>query len=223
MLYDRFIVALDPPRGAGVGWALRVASALCGFAWGFKLGLPFLAGFGVEGFRLVRRACPGASIVADLKLADIGFSMRLTVERVGPYVDAVIAHSFVGVEGGLGELAEWARESGVRLALVYTMSHGGSAEVLAPCRGRLAEVIRRVRPWGVVAPATRPGEVEEARRLFPWARILSPGVGAQGARPGSALCAGADYEIVGRSVAHSPRPLEALLEAAREASRCHPR
>ena len=205
---DRLVIALDDPGRAGF-----VAEKVCGRVWGVKLGLP-LAIAGVLGG--VARSCRDSTLIVDLKLADVGHVMAAVVRALEGLADAVIAHSFVGYEGALETLTAAAREAGMKVILVYTMSHRGAMEAMVPCRGRLAEVIRRADPWGVVAPATRPWEVEEARRLFPGKAILSPGVGLQGGRPGDALCAGADYEIVGRAVASSPNPGVALERLERE-------
>ncbi|MEM0002219.1 MAG: hypothetical protein QW211_04935 [Desulfurococcaceae archaeon] len=55
-----------------------------------------------------------------------------------------------------------------------------------------------------MAPATRPEVIKYIRsKLGTNVKILSPGVGAQGASPGDALCAGADYEIIGRAITHA--------------------
>ena len=146
--------------------------------------------------------------------------MRLAVEAVSDHIDAVIAHSFIGVKGALEVLKEFLDGMGLKLILVYTMSHHGALDAITPCRERVRRVISSIRPWGVVAPATRPEEVREARELFPWAKILSPGVGAQGAKPGTALCAGADYEIIGRLLAYSKDPRGTLLSIAESLERC---
>lgn len=214
------IVAFDPGRTVTLGVVLESVKSLCGLVGGFKLGLPFLALYGPRGFSEVRRSCGEGLVIADFKLADIGHVMRLVVEAVSGYIDAVIAHSFVGVEGALRDLKEFLDSVGLKLILVYNMSHPGALETMAPCRERLRRVISSIKPWGVVAPATRPEEVKEARNLFPWAKILSPGVGAQGAKPGTALCAGADYEIIGRMLAYSRDPKAALESIAPGLKRC---
>jgi len=46
--------------------------------------------------------------------------------------------------------------------------------------------------------------------------IISPGVGAQGAPFGSAIRAGADYEIVGRAIYASQDPAAAAHAAVEE-------
>ena len=90
------------------------------------------------------------------------------------------------------------------------MSHLGSKEIMSQVKHKLFEVINRIQPWGVVLPATIPEVIKEGRNeLSKGLKILAPGVGAQGALPGDALCAGANYEIVGRLITRSSKPREA--------------
>ncbi|WP_252896574.1 orotidine 5'-phosphate decarboxylase / HUMPS family protein [Metallosphaera hakonensis] len=56
--------------------------------------------------------------------------------------------------------------------------------------------------------------IARVREDFPDKVIISPGVGAQGAKPGTAICHGADYEIVGRSVYQARDPAQKLREIA---------
>ncbi len=196
------IVAVDRPLDPGQ------VSRICEYADGVKVGLPPVVSRGVEWARSISRSCNGLRIL-DFKLADIGPVMLSIVEPFKDYYDGFIAHSFIGSNGALIELKEVLDEWGAKLILVASMSHEGSREVYDRARMHVYEVIERVHPWGLVAPATRPGIVAELRARFPWARILSPGIGAQGARPGDALCSGADYEIVGRAITGSPNPVDA--------------
>ncbi|MET1128311.1 MAG: orotidine-5'-phosphate decarboxylase [Thermoproteota archaeon] len=197
------IVALDSYERAS-----DVVRATCGIVDGFKLGLPLLLEVGAERALELRRFCSGAFWVADLKLADIGHVMVAAASRLVGGVDAIIAHSFVGVAGALEDLKLFLESKSTKLILVVAMSHPGAAELYEKLLDQiLDEVAPKVGPWGVVAPATRPELVRLTRRkLGPSVKILSPGVGAQGAQPGSALCAGADYEIVGRAITASEDP-----------------
>ncbi|GBF08359.1 orotidine 5'-phosphate decarboxylase [Aeropyrum pernix] len=219
----RVIVALDPARRGDVDRLLDMAKQVCGVGAGIKVGLPMLALGGSEALAEAARLCKGGGLrVLDLKLADIGYIMRLAAESLSRGFDAAIAHAFVGYEGGLVELKKALEDLGARLVLVVSMSHPGSGEVLDPCLDKLLAVARRVEPWGVVAPATRPEVVARVRETLPTTVIMSPGVGAQGGRPGDAIClGGADYEIVGRMVASSPDPVSALRGVAEYiAARC---
>jgi len=212
------IVAFDEPVEA------ELAARLCGIVDGIKVGLPAVIRGGLEWAREVSRAagsCEGLRIL-DLKLADIGHVMRLSVEPFIGYYDGFIAHSFVGGEGSLDELKSYLDHHGARLVLVASMSHPGSRDVYDRALDFIMEVIERVDPWGIVAPATRPSIIGRLRARFASKKILSPGVGAQGARPGYALRAGADYEIVGRAITGASDPLAAaksIIEAQEEVVR----
>ncbi len=223
------IVALDPPPGAGdpLEWGARIIGETGAAASGFKIGLPLLLKVGLPGLERLASLMPPESLkIADLKLADIGPVMSSAAEAVASAgYDAVIAHGFLGVEGALDELADTCRSLGIKLVVLVSMSHPAASRIMDPLLDTLLEEAIRVDAWGVVAPATRPEIVARTRRrLGPGYIILSPGVGAQGAEPGAALCAGADYEIVGRRITRSPNPREEaflVLEKQREAvSRC---
>jgi len=199
------IVALDA-LGGNIEKVEKLARVLCGSVEGFKLGWPNLLPAGPRIGEAVRQACPQAMIIADLKLADIAYTMLQTAQHL-PWADAVIAHSFLGVEGALDGLKEYLDKNNKKLVLVISMSHPGSREAIDPCLNRLINIARAVRPWGIVAPATRPWIIGIARReLGPHIKILSPGIGAQGAEPGTAIRNGADLEIIGRLITRSPNP-----------------
>lgn len=202
------IVGLDT-LGGDAGRAGDLASRLCSRVSGFKIGLPNLLSCGGIG-EAVREACPDSLIVADLKLADIGNTMRLAASRVVGWSDAVIAHAFPGVEGGLDELKAYLDSEGRKLLLVAAMSNPGASRIADKVLEEVVGVIGEVDPWGVVAPATRPSIIRLIRGRFPGKPILSPGVGAQGAEPGSAVNAGASYEIIGRLIVDSEEPLRVV-------------
>ncbi len=211
------ILALDDPAKP----LQEIVGRLCGVVDGFKVGVPLVVALGGRAVCRLRRLCPGALWIADMKLADIASTMILTASQLVDCVDAIIAHSIVGVKGALGELKEYLDRHNVKLILVVAMSHPGAVEVYNKLLEENIAVVRRVNAWGVVAPATMPEVVARVRRELPGKTILSPGVGVQGAKPGAALCAGADYEIVGRLIVEAEDPYrEALkvLQMQREAA-----
>ncbi len=212
------IVALDPPPHADPReWCSRIVSSVAGHPSlaGVKIGLPAIVSQGLGWVKGVLEAVEGLR-VADLKLADIGAIMRIVIERLASAgFDAVIMHAFVGDEGALDEAVDWCRAHGVKAIAVVSMSHPGSAKFIDKHTKEMVEMCRRLGVWGFVAPATRPSMIKLVRDLAPDSRILSPGVGAQGATPGQALCAGADYEIVGRAITRAEDPRKALEEMAK--------
>lgn len=195
------IVALDPPKGKGWKWTLSVAEKLSGKVKAFKVGWPLL----LEGNR-VGELREFGEVIADLKLADIGATMVNVVERVD--ADAFIAHAFVGYRGALEELKESLRDR--KLYLVASMSHPGSREFI-DLHYREFVLKAYLLADGLVAPATRIEVLKRIRSMWP-KEIISPGVGAQGAKPCTALRAGANYEIVGRAVTRAEDPERALKE-----------
>ncbi len=216
---SRVVIALDPPANVEpVKWASRVWSSIEGFVAGFKVGWPLVLRAGVES--VSRFACSAGGLrLLDLKLADVAHVMKLVLEELVDCFDAVIAHAFIGGKGALEELREYLEEHGAKLVLVYSMSHPGARETFDACRHVLDAVVRSISPWGLVVPATRVEVIREARAKYGDLVLFSPGVGAQGGEPGAAICAGADYEIIGRSVAWSSDPFSALKDLAERGAR----
>ncbi len=67
---------------------------------------------------------------------------------------------------------------------------------------------------GIQVPGTKPNRISEIRRKVGNSLIIiSCGVGAQGPLYGSAIVAGADYEIIGRIIYNSERPEEEARRA----------
>ncbi len=212
------IVALDPLRRRGVvSWGREVVGEVGDLAAGFKIGIPLLIGAGIDGCKKIFCSYSGL-LIADLKLADIGDVMASTVGGLSEAgVNAVIAHAFVGRSGALDRLAEECEKLGVKLVLVVSMSHTGSEEFIDKHLEEFVELALSLNAWGVVAPATRPKVVRRVRELGGGGiKILSPGVGVQGAQPGTAICAGADYEIVGRAITASSNPRAEALRVLSE-------
>ncbi|MEO3993010.1 MAG: orotidine-5'-phosphate decarboxylase [Desulfurococcaceae archaeon TW002] len=209
---SKVVVALDPPpKVEPESWVKERVNYLCELVSSFKVGLPLVLRTGVSSLRNLFSVC-SKPLIADLKLADIGDIMSYVVEVLADAgVNAVISHAFVGRRGALDLLVMKSKELGIKPILVVSMSHQGSTEFIDKHLSEFVNVALELRVWGVVAPATRKEVIGRVRELAgSELRIFSPGVGAQGAEPGSAICSGADYEIVGRAVTNSPNPREAL-------------
>lgn len=212
------MVALDPPLDAEPRkWLRSRIKALQDLAQGFKVGLPAILTAGLKSLSAMMRSYEGLKI-ADLKLADIGDVMALSATILkGHHFDSIIAHSFVGRAQALEALSERCRELGLKLILVVSMTHEGSREYLDRHIDSFADLALELGAWGVVAPATRPEVLSRIKaRVGDEIKILAPGVGAQGAKPGIALCHGADYEIVGRAITYAKRPRKAAERLLKE-------
>jgi len=214
---SRIVLAFDPTGELrSLERAKNLLSQLSDRVAGIKLGLPSLLAYGPEGLRRLMEGLEGP-FICDLKMADIGYVNRMVAEEVFELgFEAVIAHAFVGIREGLEEVVGLARERGKGVLAVCAMSHRGAEEYLNARCLEMMEASRSAGVDGFILPATFPELLREARRRYPEALILSPGVGAQGPPLGSALKAGADFEIVGRALVSSPSPRLKVEEMRRE-------
>jgi orotidine-5'-phosphate decarboxylase len=159
--------------------------------------------------------------IGDFKVADIDNTSRwIGKQAMEMGFDAIIAHPFVGFEKGLSGLFEEVRNHEGGVILVVNMSHPGSKQFITPNAEKLAEFARERAADGVIAPATRPAEVGQARSwIGPDVLLLTPGIGAQGGKPGDAIAAGADYEIVGRAIYQADDPAESARDIKTQINR----
>ncbi|MCS7128507.1 MAG: orotidine-5'-phosphate decarboxylase [Sulfolobales archaeon] len=220
------IVALDPLQKEDViNWSKEVVYGVRNLVTGFKIGMPLLIKVGISGCKKIFCDYSGL-LIADLKLADIGDIMASVVRDLSEAgVNTVIAHAFVGRSGALDKLVGECEKLDVKVVLVVSMSHRGSEEFIDKHLSDFMELALSLNVWGVVAPATRLSVVRRVRELGgSRIKVLSPGIGAQGAQPGTAICAGADYEIVGRAITASSNPtaeaLKVLSEQGRKVKEC---
>ena len=211
-------MALDfTRRSLDVRHVLDVLCDLEGLAVGVKVGLPLTTAIGWSGIRELVCRASHFYWLADYKLADIPEVNLLTLEKLkGLGFDGAILHLFTM---GHETLASRAREIGVDLVGTTVMSHRGCL-LLEESFERLVSYARAVEIPGLVVGATRPALISRAKELYPEAVLFSPGVGAQGAKPGSAIARGADFEIVGRSITLSEDPVRVAEQIVSAQRRC---
>jgi orotidine-5'-phosphate decarboxylase len=198
--------------------AVMLAEELSDSFDAFKIGYPLILAGGLQ---ILRRLSEWGPCIADLKVADIPNTNRLICEQVlDAGASGIIAHAFVGKDSLLA-CSKAADDRRAMLFVVTEMSHPGALQFMAPVALNLAKLAVEVKAYGVVAPATRPDRIRLIRSIVGDIAIISPGAGAQGGSAASAIEAGADYLILGRSIYDSSDPkLEAarFLAAARNAS-----
>ena len=197
---SRLILALDVYSRER---AMEIARQTADYLWAIKVNWPLILGSGLEVISKLKEET-GLPVIADLKLADIPDTNRLIARKVFEAgADYIITHGFTGRDSvkavmGLG-----------KIIIVVEMSHPGAKEFIQPVTDRLIEMTNELRPFGVIAPATRPERVAYIRsKLKPGIKVITPGVGAQGGKVGAVLKAGADYIIVGRAIYWSDNPRE---------------
>lgn len=183
--------------------ALKIAEETRDYLWAIKVNWPLIIGSGASIVGELKERT-GLPIIADLKLADIPNTNRLIARRIFEEgADYIIAHGFVGRDSVRAVMEEG------ETILVVEMSHPGAEEFIQPVTDRLIELANELKPFGVIAPATRPQRIGHIRsRLDRKIKILTPGVGAQGGSAREALKAGADFIIVGRAIYASENPGE---------------
>ena len=151
--------------------------------------------------------------ICDSKMADIGHVNRLIAGQIfGLGFDALIIHAFIGAKGGIDEVVKLAGEMDRGVLAVCAMTHPGADEHMNKHFSKLLTIAASAGVDGFVLPATFPQIITRARRKYPRAMIVSPGVGAQGAPFGSAIAAGADFEIIGRAIAGASSPAQKARE-----------
>jgi len=222
---SRLILALDVAGEDGPATLEQFMGRLDDFIVGIKIGIPFLLMAPPKSLEpMLKERRQDFVFIADAKLADVAHVNALTSEILfNSGFDAVISHGFIGREGGLIGAKEAAAKLGKGILVLVSMSHKASERIIDKALDDIIDEALSVDPDGIVAPATRPSIVTEIRRRIPEGMpIISPGVGAQGAPFGSAIRAGADYEIAGRALYASQDPVAAArigVEEQRKAIR----
>jgi orotidine-5'-phosphate decarboxylase len=197
----RLILALDVTSREQ---ALSLAGELKDYFDAIKIGYPLILSAGLG---IVKEISATLPVIADLKVADIPNTNRLICEAVlGAGASGIIAQAFPGKDSLLA-CAKSAAAHGADLFVVTEMSHPGAELFMAPLAEKMARMAVEAGASGVVAPATRPERIKLIRSIIGERIIISPGVGAQGGSAGTALQAGADYLIVGRSIYEAEDPV----------------
>ncbi len=143
-------------------------------------------------------------LIYDGKIADIPFiSSEIAEIAYEAGADAVIMHSFVGSD----VIKEIINLNMGDVITVVEMTHPGAVEYYQPYSEKMAKDALKLGVNGIVLPATRPERVKKLSELISDSiYIISPGIKAQGAKPGDAIVNGADYEVVGRAIYESAEP-----------------
>jgi len=210
----RLILALDV---MGKKEAISISEGAAEHVDAIKVGYPLVLG---AGLKIIKNISKFAPVIADFKVADIPATNKLICSQAFEAgAEAVIVHGFTGSDS-LSECVKTAREYNGEIFVVTEMSHPGALEFMAPKALELARLAVECRAQGVVAPATRPERIKQIRGIVGDLTIISPGVGAQGAKACEAIKAGADYVIVGRSIYESKKPKEEAEKITKEIEKC---
>jgi orotidine-5'-phosphate decarboxylase len=202
---NRLIVALDV---ADPGRALEIARAVQPHVDAIKIHWPLIL---MDGLRVVPELSGLAPVIIDAKLSDIPNTNRMACDSMlSSGARGVICQGFAG-----DDAVRACIDSGLDVYVLVEMTHPGSKEYISGHSEDIAAMARDVGATGIVAPGNRPERLSLYRSIIgPDLQILCPGIGAQGGRPGDAIAAGADFEIVGRSIYRAEDPGSAAEEIA---------
>ena len=197
--------------------SLALLNSLRGLVSGIKIGIPTVLTLGEGGvYRLINEYDWGFFFIADFKIADVEHINRAIVRHIADLgFDGLIAHSIIGYEGGLKAIVDEAREYGLGVLALVAMTHKGAGELLNKLFEESLEVALKSGVDGFILPASKPEYIKYVRSIAEDKIIMSPGVGFQGASFGSAVDAGADFEIIGRSIYMTEDPRKAAEEIRR--------
>ena len=203
----RLILALDVRDGDGAG---SLARSCRDAVDAVKVGWPLTLAAGLS---IVTRLASDVDVICDFKIADIPpVAAAIAQAAFEAGARGVICHGFAG-EDSVRACVEAARGD---VFVVTEMSHPGGQQFTAPIAEELARHAVRAGATGIIAPATRPERVRRLREIVGNRLILAPGAGAQGGTPADAILAGADYVIVGRSIAEAKDPAVAARSIVAE-------
>jgi len=204
----RIILAIDETDGKK---AVKVVNDVKDHIDAVKINWPLILS---EGPEMITKLSKITDVICDLKVADIPNTVKLIVEgAVARGAGAIIVHAFTG-EDSLNAAVN--AKGSAEIYAVTEMSHPGGLTFTAKHAEEMAGLGVRCGVDGFIAPATRPERVAAIRKIIGTKKILSPGVGTQGGSASSAISAGADYVIVGRSIYNSAEPKKAAEDMERE-------
>lgn len=202
---SRLIIALDVTERQQ---ALDISKQLGGVVDAIKVNYPLVLSCGLDIISDIKKY---ANVIADFKVADIPNTNTLICEatfKAG--ADGIICHGFTGSDS-VKACIDVANKYGRDVYVVTEMSHPGAVEFMQQHAFELVDLAKRSNASGIIAPATRPERLAEIRKRAGSLKILSPGVGTQGGDAKSAIEAGADFVIVGRSIYQAKDPYQAAI------------
>jgi orotidine-5'-phosphate decarboxylase len=153
-------------------------------------------------------------IIDHQKLADIPSIIIKFVEKVAVCgANGVILLGYVGPVS-ITTFIESCQDHGLASYIVAEMSHEGATTYInEKTPSEIAKLSRELKATGIVCPATKPRSIQKCAEILKGSPlgIMSPGHGPQGGGADSAIMAGADWIVVGRSYYTSTTPKKTLM------------
>jgi len=179
-----------------------------------KIGYPYILNNGLKSIKKIKNVC-GVPLIADLKIADVPFIAKKTLKMVSKvgFEGATIC-GFMGPEGCY-ECIETTKDMKIFVITEFTNPAGDI--FTGPFSEDVAIMAKELGAYGIQAPGTRPEKIRKFRELIGNdMTIISCGIGQQGPTFGSAISAGADFEIIGRAIYDATKPSDILKHIKKE-------
>lgn len=189
---------------------LAVVSEISANIDAVKLGSHLITRYSVNIVREFQQIC-GLPLIVDLKLLDVPHILHSVAEiSFETGADGLTLSGLCGARPIDEIVDKWPQ----KMVIVFNeLSYVGG--LLPPqISDETARIALEVGAFGILAPGTKPDRIACLRRIVgDKLVILSCGIGKQGPTYGSTVEAGADYEIVGRSIYLAENPANEAAKA----------
>lgn len=203
---SRIILALDLINEND---SLNLIRLLCGHLAMIKVGLPLILNTGLQIVRKIKKLC-NIPIIADFKVMDIPATAVKNAEAAFNFgCDAIV---ICGASGptAIADCMKLAKDKKIFVFLEFTHPDGLITVEMA---NKTAKIAKNLGVFGILAPGTKLERIKELREIIGNELIIACcGIGVQGPEPGSAIKAGANYEIIGRIIYEAVDPLQKVIK-----------
>lgn len=185
--------------------ALRVVRATSEHLDAIKIGIPLIINTGLPIIHRIKEYCQ-LPLIADLKIMDVPhIARKILSSALNEGCDIVTISGQCGPTV-IKDCLEFAHSMGKEIIIFTEFTHSDGL-IDSNTANRVAYLSRELKVYGIQAPGTKPERVSQLRDIVgPDLVIVSCGIGAQGPAVGSALKAGADFEIIGRKICDADNP-----------------
>lgn len=148
----------------------------------------------------------GLAIIADAKIADVShIAGEITKICFDASADAATVHGIVGPSSLKACVAQ--AGPGKDIIVITEITHPDASHFMEQISEAIARLALDAKASGIQAPGNRPKRVSDLRKIVgDEMTIIACGMGVQGGKVGSALKAGAGFEIYGRSIYKARNP-----------------
>ena len=179
-----------------------------------KIGNIVLLEHGLEIIKIIKDNTDKPLLI-DIKFMDIQYIAERIVTKILSHGGDGIMVS--GVVGG-DVISACKKIMSKKMLFVFTQFTHMSGLISDEMADEYIDLAITLECNGVQVPATFPKRISNVRKsVGKELIIISCGIGAQGAKIGSAIAAGANYEIIGRSIYNPIAPSQSPAEAAESA------